>query len=68
MDTERKFNDAAENYGKQQLVRRQTVLTAIEALAVRVLFVKRAVRVSREESEALIIDCTEQPIQRPSPK
>ena len=33
----------------RQLVKRQPVLAAIEALAVRVLFVKRAVRVSREE-------------------
>ncbi len=43
-------------------------LQRIEALAVRVLGVKRTIRVSREEAEALIIDCTEQPIQRPSRK
>jgi hypothetical protein len=43
-------------------------LRRIEALAVRVLGVKRAVRVSRREAEALIIDCTEQPIQRPGRK
>jgi IS5 family transposase len=43
-------------------------LRRIEKLAVRVLGVKRSIRVSREEAEALIIDCTEQPIQRPSRK
>lgn len=43
-------------------------LRRIERLAARVLGVKRAIRVSREEAEALIIDCTEQPIQRPSRK
>ncbi len=43
-------------------------LQRIETLAVRVLGVKRAVRVSRQEAEALIIDCTEQPIQRPGRK
>lgn len=43
-------------------------LRRIEALAVRVLGVKRAVRIGREEAEALIIDCTEQPIQRPRRK
>ena len=37
-------------------------------MAARVLGVKRVVHVSREEAEALIIDCTEQPIQRPSRK
>ncbi len=43
-------------------------LRRIEALAARVLGVKRTIRVSREEAEALIIDCTEQPIERPSRK
>jgi len=43
-------------------------LRRIEGLAARVLGVKRAIRVAREEAEALIIDCTEQPIQRPSRK
>jgi hypothetical protein len=40
-------------------------LRRIEALATRVLGVKRAIRVNRAEAEALIIDCTEQPVQRP---
>lgn len=40
----------------------------IEKLATRVLGVKRAIHVSGEEAEALIFDCTEQPIQRPSRK
>lgn len=40
----------------------------IEDLAARVLGVKRTIRVSREEAEALIIDATEQPIQRPRRK
>lgn len=43
-------------------------LRRIETLAARVLGVKRAVRVSGEDAQALIIDCTEQPIQRPSRK
>lgn len=43
-------------------------LRRIEQLAVRVLSVKRSIRVSRAEAEALIIDCPEQPIQRPSRK
>ena len=43
-------------------------LRRIEAVAARVLGVKRVVHVSREEAEALIIDCTEQPIQRPGRK
>jgi len=43
-------------------------LRRIETLAARVLGVKRRVRVGREEAEALIIDCTEQAIQRPSRK
>jgi len=41
-------------------------LERIEPLARRAIGVKRRVRVSREESEALIIDCTEPPIQRPA--
>ena len=43
-------------------------LRRIEGLVARVLGVKRRIHVSREEAEALIIDCTEQPIQRPSRK
>lgn len=43
-------------------------LRRIERLAARVLGVTRAIRVSRAEAEALIIDCTEQPIQRPGRK
>ena len=43
-------------------------LRRIEAVAARVLGVRRVVRVSREEAEALIIDSTEQPIQRPGRK
>ena len=43
-------------------------LRRIETLAARVLGVTRAVCVSREEAEALIIVCTEQPIQRPGRK
>ena len=43
-------------------------LRRIEALAVRVLGISPTIRVSRQEAEALIIDCTEQPIQRPSRK
>jgi len=43
-------------------------LRRIEAVAARVPGVKRVVRVSREEAEALIIDSTEQPIQRPGRK
>lgn len=43
-------------------------LRRIEDLAVRVLGVKRALKVSREEAEALIIDGTEQPIERPGRK
>ena len=37
----------------------------VEKLAIPVLGVKREPRVTREEAEALIIDCTEQPIHRP---
>jgi transposase len=40
----------------------------IEPLAAKVLGVKRSIRVNREEAEALIVDCTEQIIQRPSRK
>ena len=40
-------------------------LRRIEWLAVRVLGVRRRIVVTAEEAEALIIDCTEQPIQRP---
>jgi len=43
-------------------------LRRIEPLAVKVLGVTRQIKVSREEAEALIIDCTEQPIQRPKRK
>lgn len=43
-------------------------LRRIERLAVKVLGVTRQIKVSREEAEALIIDCTEQPIQRPGRK
>jgi transposase len=40
----------------------------IEPLAARVLGVKRQIKVSREEAEALIVDCTEQPVYRPQRK
>ena len=43
-------------------------LRRIEDLAARVLGVKQSIRISREEAEALIIDGTEQPIQRPCRK
>lgn len=43
-------------------------LRRIEKLAVRMLGVKRTIHVSREDAEALIVDCTEQPIQRPRRK
>lgn len=43
-------------------------LQRIEPLAARVLGVKRTIRVSAQEAEALIIDCTEQPIERPGRK
>ena len=43
-------------------------LRRIESLTARVLGVKRTIRVSRQEAEALIIDCTEQPIERPERK
>jgi transposase len=43
-------------------------LRRIERLAAKVLGVTRQIKVNREEAEALIIDCTEQPIQRPSRK
>lgn len=37
----------------------------VEAHAVPLLAVRREPRISRKEAEALIVDCTEQPIQRP---
>lgn len=40
-------------------------LSRIEPLARRVLGVKRAIRVTQEEAQALLIDATEQAIQRP---
>jgi|SRR6516162_842225 len=40
-------------------------LQRIERLAQRVLGVKRSIRVTKEEAEALILDCTEQMIERP---
>jgi len=43
-------------------------LRRIEPVARRVLGVKKTIRVNAEEAEALIIDATEQPIQRPSRK
>lgn len=43
-------------------------LQRIEPVATHVLGVKRSIRVTAEEAEALIIDATEQPIQRPSRK
>ena len=43
-------------------------LQRIESLASLVLGVKRTIRVSAWEAEALIIDCTEQPIERPGRK
>lgn len=43
-------------------------LRRMEPLARQVVGVKRAIRVRAEEAEALIIDATEQPIQRPSRK
>jgi len=54
-------------YGTDQSVISRA-LRRIENLAARVLGVKRAIRVSREEAAALIFDCTEQPIQRPGRK
>jgi len=43
-------------------------LRRIETLAVRFLGAKRSIRVSCEEAKALIVDCTEQPVQRPKRK
>ena len=43
-------------------------LHRIEPIVAQVLGVKRTIRVSAEEAEALIVDATEQPIQRPSRK
>ena len=54
-------------YGTDQSVISRA-MRRIEKLAARVLGVKRAIRVSREEAAALIFDCTEQPIQRPGRK
>jgi IS5 family transposase len=54
-------------YGTDQSVVSRA-LRRIEKLAARVLGVKHAIRVTAEEAEALIFDCTEQPIQRPSRK
>ena len=54
-------------YGTDQSVISRA-MRRIENLAARVLGVKRAIRVSREEAAALIFDCTEQPIQRPGRK
>lgn len=41
------------------------VLRRIEPLAKRALGVKRAIRITEEETQALLIDATEQPVQRP---
>lgn len=54
-------------YGTDQSVISRA-LRRIEKLAARILGVKRAIRVNGEEAAALIFDCTEQPIQRPSRK
>lgn len=43
-------------------------LHRLEPLAARILGVKHAISVTREEAEALIVDATEQQIQRPSRK
>lgn len=43
-------------------------LRRIEPLAKRVLGVKRKIRVNEEEAQALLIDATEQPVQRPQHK
>ena len=43
-------------------------LHRIEPIVAKVLGVKRTIRVSAEEAEVLIVDATEQPIQRPSRK
>jgi hypothetical protein len=43
-------------------------LQRIEPLARRVLGVKRSIRISNEEAAALLIDATEQPIERPKRK
>ncbi len=44
------------------------ILEMFERFAARVLVVKQTIRVSREKTEALIIDATEQPIHRPQSK
>jgi hypothetical protein len=54
-------------YGTDQSVISRA-MRRIENLAARVVGVKRAIRVSREEAAALIFDGTEQPIQRPGRK
>lgn len=43
-------------------------LRRVEQLAAKILGVTRQIKVSAEEAEALIIDCTEQPTQRPQHK
>lgn len=43
-------------------------LRRIEPLARRALGVKRAIRITEEEAQALLIDATEQPVQRPQRK
>jgi hypothetical protein len=43
-------------------------LRRIEKLARRVLGVKKRIKVTEQEAESLILDCTEQPIQRPERK
>jgi hypothetical protein len=43
-------------------------LKRVERLARRVLGVKRQIKVTTEEAQALILDCTEQPVYRPTRK
>ena len=43
-------------------------LKRIEGLARRILGVSKRIKVTAEEAQALIMDCTEQPVQRPSRK
>lgn len=43
-------------------------LQRLEPLAAQVLGVKKSIRVGREEAQSLLLDTTEQPIQRPSRK
>ena len=54
-------------YGVDKATLCRTVVR-IEGVAKRVLGVKRAIRVTGEESQALLIDATEQPVQRPTRK